>query len=945
MALSKYSGETNPQKVKSNNEEIKSTQKANNINEEIAGKITEKLEDSNLPPTNANIKMIANATELASACPKMTEDVIKYLIDNELDPTIENVYKATYAKSSKFKYDENEKISNEAWKQLKPQVEKALQEAELEATKENLDTAKWLIDNKLPLTEGNIKKAISLKKIDEMPKDEKLLERIVSTLSEGKSANETSLDPNDAYYKAKEIIKTLKEVSDQAVEETVERQMDVSIENLEKVQKDIDNGITQKPLPIMPTNVMPMQFIARRSLTPKPTVINKNLEIITARRQLEEARLKLTIESSQKLLDKGINIQTEKISKVVEELRKLEDDYYKQLLKEGNVSQTEDNINILRETSEKIDELKEMPSFVLGTTLNNRTRVTMAELHTSGETLKVNLDKANDTYDALMTKPRSDMGDSINKAFKNIDNMLKGMNLEITDANRRAVRILGYNSMEITEDSIMQVKQYDAEVNNLMKNLHPAVTVHMIREGVNPLKTPIADLNDKVTSFRKELEISDEEKYSRYLWKLEQDNAITPEERKSFIGIYRLLSNVEKTDGKALGALIKAGCEVTLDNLLTSVKTLKANGIDTKIDAQFGELEKLTFKQETISQQISASYNLGLTESQTNAVKYMQNMLYNILDEITPAQLKDIDPHEDIPNMTLEKLRETLAKASANSMVDKEYVKQQLENLRMVAATNERAISMLTGNKLPVTINNLIAANIMSSDSGFVFREINNRLKRAKEDEKQSVKKILNSLSEGLEDKETMSSKYEELEMSIGKILNKEYSSSTLTSKDIIKLKTLTNGISLVRSLSNEENYEIPLEVNGRIININVRIIQGAEESGKVSIKMESEKIGNIAADFNIKNGELKGLITCDNKDSIKMLRDNDSRLKERLGGLGITPKLISYIVDSKGDLISKQQQNNPDQETDAKIPSTKELYQTAKTFVTIIKNLEIQKI
>ena len=42
----------------------------------------------------------------------------------------------------------------------------------------------------------------------------------------------------------------------------------------------------------------------------------------------------------------------------------------------------------------------------------------------------------------LMTAPRTDLGDSIQKAFRNVDDILNDLDMELTDDNRRAVRFL-----------------------------------------------------------------------------------------------------------------------------------------------------------------------------------------------------------------------------------------------------------------------------------------------------------------------------------------------------------------------------------------------------------------------------------------------------------------------------------------------------------------------
>ena len=60
-------------------------------------------------------------------------------------------------------------------------------------------------------------------------------------------------------------------------------------------------------------------------------------------------------------------------------------------------------------------------------------------------------------YEAVGTQVRTDLGDSLQKAFQNVPELLDSLGMEDTQANQRAVRILGYNSLEITEQNITKV--------------------------------------------------------------------------------------------------------------------------------------------------------------------------------------------------------------------------------------------------------------------------------------------------------------------------------------------------------------------------------------------------------------------------------------------------------------------------------------------------------
>ena len=61
------------------------------------------------------------------------------------------------------------------------------------------------------------------------------------------------------------------------------------------------------------------------------------------------------------------------------------------------------------------------------------------------------------------------------------DDILKDLGLPETAANARAVRILGYNRMELTVENILSMKEYDDKVTSLARDLKPAVVTELIR--------------------------------------------------------------------------------------------------------------------------------------------------------------------------------------------------------------------------------------------------------------------------------------------------------------------------------------------------------------------------------------------------------------------------------------------------------------------------------
>ena len=70
------------------------------------------------------------------------------------------------------------------------------------------------------------------------------------------------------------------------------------------------------------------------------------------------------------------------------------------------------------------------------------------------------------------------------------------MQEKLSEENRRAIRILGYNNIEITQNSLNDVKQMDALLQSTLSLLTPQNVLKMIRDQVNPLEMDLYQLNE-----------------------------------------------------------------------------------------------------------------------------------------------------------------------------------------------------------------------------------------------------------------------------------------------------------------------------------------------------------------------------------------------------------------------------------------------------------------
>ena len=279
-----------------------------------------------------------------------------------------------------------------------------------------------------------------------------------------------------------------------------------------------------------------------------------------------------------------------------------------------------------------------------------------------------------------------------------MDDLLKEMNLEISEANRRAVRILGYNQMEVSEENINAVKTKDLSIQRVLNKLTPAATMQMIRDGVNPLAMNMEELETYLNNQERSPE-QEFEKYSEYLYKLEKNHSVSESEREAYIGIYRLFRQLEKTDGAAIGALLNQEAELTVKNLLSAMRSNKKRGMEVTVDDNFAGIRS-SYVGKSISEQIETGIKPG----------YYQKLASEILDRMDGSKMQAIPADGDI---SLEQLAQRLHEEAADEEAEHAYTKQQAAQFRQAVAAEESVVKELLDFKQPVTADHLLAQGFL----------------------------------------------------------------------------------------------------------------------------------------------------------------------------------------------------------------------------------------
>lgn len=890
-----------------------------------ANQLEREFAQADLPDSQENMAEGLEALNQAKELTKPSDGAIKYMLDNGLAPSIANLFLAEFSGSAGYTPPEDGEIDFDS---LTERIGQVITQAGEKVNDQTIEDSKWMIKSQIPFTAENFSYVEKLRGLELPMEESQVISAVALAVSEGGRPEDAMLLPEYTLKaQAEHAMEVVMEASDEDLAYLTANNMEITIESLEQTAELRKQGKLNQ------TNSSPVLAEAKGAAEGEE-ISHEALMFLKAKRVLEETRLAMTTEANRALLKQGISIDTKPLEELVESLKQQEKNYYEALLGEKTgVNHTESMTQLFAETAQKVSDLKQMPAYLLG--IQGRDLDTVNGLHEAGTVLKDTLDKANESYETLMTAPRADLGDSIKKAFANVDDILKDLGLEANDANERAVRILAYNSLEINEESILAMKAADERVQRTFANLTPATVREMIHQGINPLDTDLDTLNKQAEAIRLESPEADNERFSEYLWKLEHNNEISPEERESYIGIYRLMNQVEKTDGAAIGALIAQGGELTMRNLLTAVRSSKKSGMDYTVDDEFSGVDGTVGK--SITDQIETAYQ--------------SDCMRDVLETLTPVKMQKLMESPGWEDYTPEQLKQALMQMSQETeaeeaKADQEYYKAQAQEVRQAAVTEEQVYSLLSKLDLPNTVDNALAANRLMNKRNQVFNQLFNKdeVFSGEEVDFQGIKEeILERFANAMKTPKEMAAAQEVLAETAENVMktmiaDKEH----ITSMDIRELKLMNAQLSIAGKMAEEENYTIPVLVGNEVTNMSLKIVRGTKKKGIVEIMFETEKAGRIAANIRAEEKGISGFVAADRKETRDRIEAHAESITGRWPVEGENILKAAYVDELDFNRFSHSAMGEvPEKDSESYEIQTARLYEIAKSFMESIKELE----
>ena len=889
--------------------------------------IAASLRKNDIPVNRQNVHDVGSALEKCVQITELSDGAKKYLIKNHCELNIKEIYKAQFSASSMetrqgYGYYADDmpgyyakKADSFQWDHLEGRMREVIDEAGLDVNEETMQEARWIVEQGIPLTGENLMRLDRMNDIPLPMPFEKAMDAMMNALWNKQPAETADLTVTESIVtRADRILNEVAGISGETLERAVESGEPLTIRNLLRIQEQETAGRQRNARE-------PGQADRGEENREQTDYRNREYEMITARRRLEEVRLMMTFEANLKLLKSGYQIETAELSQLVEELKASEENTKQLLFGTKDPDELQIRDSLYQDTLTKVAQIGEMPAQVIGKVIDVPAFYHLNYIHTQGTVLKSTYENVNAAYETVMTVPRADLGDNIRKAFRNVEEILAGLNLKPDEANERAVRILGYNSMMITEENINRVKAADLQLNRVIRKLTPGATLKLIRDGINPLTMNLEELENHLNG--QENRQDDAERYSRFLYKLEKNNRITPQEKESFIGIYRLLRQVEKSDGAVIGSLVNQGAEVNFKNLLTALRTGSDRHMEYTIDDTFGGVDG-SYRNGNIEDQISSYYN---------------HLARDIYERLEPETMAGAGVDE---NMTLDRLHEAMNQnpkqiSPETEQVERLYRTEQLEEIRSVRFVSESTLDMLMNYDQTISADTLLAADYLMQYRGAMFRQIFGYADKAGSRMQEETEQAMYKLQRNLTDHDSAVTAYDNLVETAGDVLER----ITDTTSGYIDVRSITNfhkQLHVAGNLAKKDNYEVPVKINGEINSINLQIVHNGDDKGKVQITFEADYYGKVYASFQVqqKNDRLvvTGMIAGNSEEGLHALRKLEPVIRNELTSDVCTVDELYYTTASEMNLNRHEQTA---QGTDN--VTTKTLFEISKAFIIAIQS------
>lgn len=808
-----------------------------------------------------------NQAELVMSDVNFTQDAKRYLVSQNLPLTIKNLSIAE-AGITALPYEDGQTYS-ELPDSIRPQVEKNIEDAGLEADQKNLDIALDFLNHDLAISPENLS---YMNKLDSVNYDqEQVIKKILFSFKEGKSVYDSDLMADtQTMDQDASVIKALRtsqlmvtsdkiEASDMAFKSYKDA---VSLNNIVEAIDAYDTGrdyskiVTDKGLDqnketkisldqfhTMLYNVSAMMSADSALALSYKLDINE-ISLFTLHDNLLAYDQEKTFEEIGLALAHDIDSGAPSHSSAADSLEMLGgSSELDGQLASGLALEVYQSYQLSVEFRASLVEVTDMPLETLGQ-LGDVETVSLNSILDRGRSIRSQYQNRRERYEAIQF---GNIGDADNKLYGKsaIEDFLEGdsflssladrvkeLGFEKSQDNLEAAKILSKSGIDLTEKNLSLVRDIKSCLDSIVDNMNPTLAMQLIRDGVNPMDSDIHDVRDYL--LENEDKALSKDKYSRFLAKMDSAGSILKEERQTYIGIYKMM-NVFKNDAStAIGALLKNHSELTMKNLMISYKASRSGSLDVRLD------DKLSVK-EAADQ------------------SYYMNLFSETGSKLSPASFREAELERTVDDYQIEEFCDKI-NSSYDPAKEAQYLDNYLKIVDRITKADRELIEDLENSGSKISINNVDAYERLAQGSAFEtlfgqsdYKALDFLDAMDAADPEAALQNLYDKIANELEDEY--------------KTDDQVYEADNL--EEFRDINSLDKAFSFAKNLSQKHVYQLPYDISQDKVGVMKLTIEENKESKKVldhmNIGLTHASFGHIKLSMTLDDGKLDVYADSDN--------------------------------------------------------------------------------
>ena len=805
---------------------------------EESEKFAKGLLENALPVNADNLEFMEKSFKLYEAAQPLSDASIAGLIKAGGEITLTGLYSANHIAAVK-----NEKADMEL---LNKDLPRLLEGMGISDTPETRENAALLFEYDLAITRENIEKVEYIKTFAAAG-EERLVKAAASAIKEG--------------VKPENIVLT--DFADK--------------ENLANTYKEIMEflpGITSRQVAYINSANIPMTLFNLRNISVPENFAYEN-QSGDSRHMLIQIQHKLTNEAAQRLIGKGINIDTMPVNKALNEIKTAQIEALTATLEDIGAQASPQNIAGLTNTMDTLHSLKYIMPSAYNALAQGNSRFTMADISMAARTADIL-----ETIENLTPEPSAKYGDSLEKIRNSVNDILESLGFPLHETNRKNAEILVKSGLDFNRENMLKVSIIDLKISRVYEGLQPEVAAHMIKSGFDPLNSHIDTVIDYIDDYNAEYSENPKDSIAEAIYQMDKEGRLEESERKSLIALYKMLGKIEKDSFSAIGLNLRAGHMPTLRSFM-DMAALKTD--TTREISQSGYNESLPSDTEKALNQISF-------KSIDHEQEYANLVMKSFAGKINRENLDKLMKEPSLMDKPLEELVDYILEDAGEptSIVNQEEAMSAFNDMKNVLAQKHDLFTFFESIGMPATISNIKTYLSLKGSSYFsdAIADIAEQIEDSPS--RYSVDIDNTDMGEETQPHEAMAEAAERLEQAV-------LDSGKATMLKEVRL--LQNAVKVQNAIAKRQNnFKVPVEIGGKTGQLNMFMPNGY---------VPSHSQINLAISINIGGASVSAMCMLDGNTAkitldieaieTKNKKDVEKKLNEALKSYGLKGSLTGY--------------------------------------------------